>query len=413
MFERLKKTLARITGKPPEPATPVTYGAGGDAQKNQFARIGKDENTDRRTKIKRFMKAYQRGGLYADMLDSYHLFALAPGYKLMCEKGAEPMKDQVQAWLDQPHVDLDSIMGQAILSAKLAGDSYQEILPTKDKKGVWGVLTRDPSTFDKVPDKYGRIDGYRQMIPGESAGQEKAVEIEKGRILNLMLDSVPGNIYGQSIWDRAEDNILQDCDIIESIVKAMHRHGTTKGVWNLGSEDNRASDSDIKGFRKEVEEMDAKTDFVVTHDTKYTNIDTGGIPNVDVYSNTSLQRCACSLGVPEEMAGLGRGSTEATATVRMETFLKRVSAIQKVTARTFSRQLIDRITGQPGMVWIEFEEANPEDFAKLATAIAALRKEVDPDAIAYAEWARERLKIPPPPDESTKPPEKTPATAQE
>lgn len=391
----IRTELARIiAGKPKQPAEPVTKGGEGIEEKNPYARLGVNGKGNRRESIKRFMKAYKRGGPYADMLDAYHLFTLAPGYEFKCAKEDEALKDQVVAWCDQEHVDLDSIMQQGILSAKLAGDAYQEIVLTKDEKDVWGVITRDPSMFDKEVDNRGQVLRYIQYVPKTGGVGEEPNPIEGDRIINLMIDCIPGSVYGQSVWDRAEDNISQDCDIIESVVKAMHRHGTPKTAWQLGSEDNRASDTDIKEFRKEVEEMDAKTDFVVTHDTKPVSMDTQGINNVDVYSNVSLQRTACSMGVPEEMAGLGRGSTEATATVRMESFLKRIVAIQQVVARTYSRKLIDRITGQPGKVWIEFNAIKAEDFQKLADAISKIRSGVDPDAVIDENEAREKLGFP-------------------
>lgn len=403
----IRTDLARIiAGKPKQPANPVTKGGRSVTEKNPYARIGRDGEGDRRASIRRFLKNYKRGGPYADMVDAYHLFVLAPGYEFKCDKEDKGLKDKVVAWCDQSHVDLDFIMQQGILSAKLAGDAYQEIIPTRDGKDIWGVITRDPSTFDKDVDDYDRVQGYTQYIQRSGGFGEEPIPVEEDRIINLMLDCIPGSVYGQSVWDRAEDNINQDCDIVESVTKAMHRHGTPKTAWQLGSEENRATEVDIKDFRKEVEEMDAKTDMVVTHDTKPVPMDTTGINNVDVYSNVSLQRLACALGVPEEMAGLGRGSTEATATVRMDTFLKRIVAIQQVVARTYNRKLIDRITGQPGKVWIEFNEIKPEDFLKLADAISKIRSGVDPDAVIDENEAREKLGFPA--RETTKEPQVSP-----
>jgi phage gp29-like protein len=79
--------------------------------------------------------------------------------------------------------------------------------------------------------------------------------------------------------------------------------------------------------------------------------------------------------------------------------LDKVTTIQQIVARTYTRKLIDRITGQPGKVWIEFNDINPEDEAKVAEWIAKLRTGVDPDAICYAAWVQERLGIPPNPEE--------------
>jgi hypothetical protein len=133
-------------------------------------------------------------------------------------------------------------------------------------------------------------------------------------------------------------------------------------------------------------------------------LDTTGVANVDTYSNISLQRTACALGVPEEMLGLGRGSTEATATVRMKAFLGKISTLQAIVGRTYSRGLIDRITGVPGAVWLEFNDVSPDDEAKIADWIAKMRQSspLDPDAIVPAAWARERLGVPPDEDAAPK-----------
>ena len=63
-------------------------------------------------------------------------------------------------------------------------------------------------------------------------------------------------------------------------------------------------------------------------------------------------------------------------------------------ARTYSQNVIDRITGVPGSVWREFNEVSDESFFKYATAIAALRTGMDADAVIPADWAREKLGIP-------------------
>lgn len=359
----------RILERAPQPITKV---AGGGTDEQKYPRLGwaRYDPAKRRENIRKWIDKYRRGGPYADAIDSYWLFTLANGYKFVCEDGAEQLRDQVQAWADKVEVDLDSIMAQGILSTILAGDGYQEIVSTAGD-GIWGVLTRDPSMFEKVYDEYGRVTGYKQFTKiGAEAMGDKGTEINPEILINLVLFRIPGDIYGLSIWERADDDIQRDCDIIESVAKAVHRHGTPKQQWNVGTPENPASNAEMKAIENEIDKMDAKTDFV-TSNTEITMLDTTGISNVDTYSNVSLQRTACSLGVPEEMLGLGRGSTEATATVRMDTFLKKIGTIQSIVARTYTRALIDRITDNPGKVWIEFN-APPKDMLKIAQTIQAL-----------------------------------------
>ena len=337
------------------PPTPQSKLVGGASKENPNKRFGFGGKGDRQESIKRWMQIYRRGGPYADAVDAYWLFALSSGYTLVCRDGADALKEAVQAWIDQPHVDLDEIIKLGILSAKIAGDAYQEVIPTRGG-GVWGVVTRDPGSFEKVHDQYGRITGYTQTTGQITTGLTRT-PIDKDVVINLMIDQIPGDVYGLSILGRAEDDVLRDCDIIESVTKAIHRHGTPKQQWDLGPD---ATKEDFDAVETEMKKMDAQTDFATAGIT-INPLDTTGVSGVDTYSNVSLQRVACAMGVPEEMLGMGRGSTEATANVRMRTFLDKITTMQGIVASTYSRGLIDRITGVPGAVWIEFGDVDPGD----------------------------------------------------
>ncbi len=388
----IRKRLIRLLAKDPDPISKVVPGRD---EKNPFARNGRDDNAARRKKIQRWIRMYERGGPIADAIDAYALFALTNGYELVCEDGADGLKDQVQAWLDQPWVDMDQIFADGILSAVLAGDAYQEIIPTRTGQGIWGIVSRDPSTFGKNCDEYGRITGYSQYTPGKSGLTEEEIPIDPDRILSFSLFHVPGQVYGLSIMDRAEDDINRDSDTIESITKAIHRHGTPKNQWAIGSDEHRATSADLDDVEKQIEKQDAKTDYVTHHDVAIKPLDVSGIQNADTYSNIMLQRVACALGVPEEMLGLGRGSTEATATVRMNAFLDKIGTIQQRVARAYNRQLIDRITGRPGAVWIQFRDVSPEDEAAKAEWIAKIMQAtpLDQFSVLPQAWVREQFGI--------------------
>lgn len=391
MFERFRKGLAAAIAPQAKPADPQTRIVGGGTDQ-QHARLGFGTAGDREKDIAKWRLIYLKGGLISDAIDAYPLFTLSPGWELHCEDGKDALKAKVQDWLDQPHIDLDMVMWQGILDSVLCKTAFQEIIPTKSGDDIWGVVPRDASSFRIKYDEFGRITGYTQLI-STGTGQFQEKPIDADRMLTITLFPVPGDVYGASILERAYDDIQRDVDVIDSITKAIHRHGTPKQQWAIGDPENRASLADLNAVEKNIEKIRANTDFVTTHDTKINALDTTGVANIDVYSNVSLQRLACALGVPEEMLGLGRGSTEATANVRMQAFLDKISTIQSIIARTYSRQLIDRITKDVGAVWIEFND-RPQDFLKLAQAIAALRNTPDPDSVAPADWAREQFGIP-------------------
>ena len=391
MLETLRRRLAGTPAKAPDPQTRIV---GGGSDKNPFTRLGFGAEGQRRTNLKKYREIYRKGGPVADAIDAYPLFTLTNGWQLVCEDGKEGQKDRVQMWMDQPQIDFDAIMWQGIIDAMVCGTAFQEIVP--DRAGdLWGVLPRDASSFTIQYDDHGRITGYTQAYADTMGIETQQKQIDADRILTLTLLPIPGDVYGVSVIGRAYDDIMRDCDIVESLTKAMHRHGTPKQQWRVGSDDNRASTADLKDVENEIEQIDAKTDFVTTHDVEITALDTTGIVGATDFSNLSLQRLSCALGVPEEMLGLGRGSTEATATVRMRAFLDKISTIQEIVARTYSRQVIDRITQEPGAVWIEFNDVSPEDEAAKAAWITNVMKAtpLDPFSVVPQEWIREQFGI--------------------
>jgi len=403
MFERLKRTLG-ITpaAKPAEPQTRVVSGGTVD---NPFMRLGFTPPVDtlsleqkRQKNVQIWRTIYRKGGPVATAIDAYPKKALTNGWNLVCEEGRDDLKDLVQAWLDQEHVDLGDFMRQAVLDACVCGTAIQEIIPTRgagNKKpaawgpgDIWGVVPRDASSFRIQYDAYGRIVGYTQTVYDKMSPKE--IPVDQGCILSLTLWPMPGEVYGISLIERAYDDIMRDCDVVESITKAIHRHGTPKQQWQCGDNDHPASTTDLDTVKKEIQTIDKLTDFATTHLVKINPLDVAGVQNIEAYSNVTLARLAAALGVPREMLGLTEGGLGSGGpTVRMQDFYDTISSIQEAVARTYSRKLLDRLTGVPGAVWIEFNDVSPEDEKKKAEVVELLRRGLDPDAVIDADEARE------------------------
>ena len=240
---------------------------------------------------------------------------------------------------------------------------------------------------------------YRQ-ITYENGLIRTVRDVDTSIMLTMTINPIPGEIFGHSIIGRAWDDIMRDVDMIESLTKAIHRHGTPKQQWDIGTPEFPAIQADVDSTQAMIKKIHADTDFVTTA-TKINMLDTSGLTGAQEFSNITLQRLAMALGVPEEMVGLGAGrgsGSAATSNVRVRAFMDKISSIQEIVARTYSRFVVDRITGEPGAVWIEFNDPSPDDEAAKATWIAALRQGMNPDAICPADWCREQFGIPP--DES-------------
>jgi hypothetical protein len=242
--------------------------------------------------------------------------------------------------------------------------------------------------------QHGHITPYDNLMNDwfEGAGK-RIVKIPTASLLSISLFPVPGEMYGASLVERAYDDIMRDADMIESITCGVHRHGTAKNHVRVGIPGDSVASIDLSDIKRMYEKVGAKNDWITDANVEIRAIDST-LSNLDTYSNITLQRLAAAFGIPDELLGLGRGSTEATASVRIRAFYGTITTLQNIVARTYSQGVLDRITGVPGSVWLEFNEVSDESFFKYASAIAALRAGMDSDAVIPADWAREKLGVP-------------------
>jgi hypothetical protein len=409
MFERLRSLIT--APKPAQEPTPQTQiVGGGNIGKSDFERMGYDTpDKNHVDNVRKWRKIYRRGGPAATCVDAFPLFTMSNSYEFTCEEGDKGLKDQVIAWTDQAHVNLDSIMWQGILDAIICGTAFQEIVMERGGN-IWGIVPRDASSFRIKYDEYGRVAGYEQVV-SDTITSRVVKGIEKDRMLALTIFPVPGEMYGASLVERAYDDLMRDCDMIESVCTGVHRHGTAKNQVKCGTQEEPSSPSDRTKIANDYSNVGPKNDWVTSHLVDIKPVDTALAP-LEQYPNMTLQRVAAAFGVPDELVGLGRGSTEATATVRLIAFYRTIKTIQYTIARDYSKCVIDKITGKPGAVWIKFPPVSEQDFLQMAQAIAQLRTGMFPDAIAYAKWAQEKLGIPPNEDEiaDVEPTEQVPPT---
>lgn len=402
MFERFERLLTRLLGRnkgipvrqPAAAAQPLTrIAGGGTVGKSGLERMllhASGSGTEPHdVRAKRWRAVYRTGGPVSTCIDAFPLFVLSNGFTFSCREGAEDALERVNTWADQSHVHLHAVIWQIVLDGILVGTSYSEIVPDDGAFGIWGIVPRDASMFTPIYDDYGRISEYEQLVT-----RETRISIPTDRLLAITPFPIPGEIYGASLVERAFDDILRDTDIYESIAVAIRRHGTQRYHVKVGQPGESITPEDLAQIKREFTEITAKNDWVTTGDVDIRNIDVP-MGNLQTYSDMSLQRLAAAFGVPDEFLGRGSQGNQATATTRLRAFYSVISTIQDMVARSISTLVLDRITGDPGSVWLSFGEVSPDDFSRMAAAFSQLRTGVDPDAVIPAAWARDQLGIPP------------------
>lgn len=297
---------------------------------------------------------YRAGGLISMAIDSYPLFALSSGWEL---SGAPGQVKKVRGWLDQ--IDIDGLMWQGMVDSLVYGDSIQENVNSR-KGDLLYLVPRNPKYFTIDVDEWGMIQSYTQRA------NDKVTTLKPENVTNLALFTLSGESYGQSLIQRAIDDVMRDTRTAESTAVAIERHGYPRFHIKAGSEENHYEDDAKKQIAREFEELKADNEFITDPDVEILSIDTAGVGKVREYNEWSLSRLLGALGVPSEVIGTGQNtSTYATASVEMVSFFKRVETMQRKVARCYNN-MIDLKTGAPGQVKIKFNPINKDGLANVS-----------------------------------------------
>lgn len=329
---KLNKIFNLRKKKVPQPKTVVAT----DKVKRYFSNPQRD--------LLRYESIYRQGGLIAQAIDSYPLFAVSGGYTLTGSNTGP-----IEEWLEE--IDIIHLIWQSIVDAYVYGDCIQEIVQSKIDEPLY-LVPRNPSYFNINFTEGGLIDSYTQRV------EDKVTTLQPDEVLQYTLIPLSGENYGQSLLARAYDDIIRDTKTAEGTATAIERHGYPRYHIKAGDleYDVEYTKEDKEAIGREFEELKPDNEFVTNPDVEILSLDEQGVGKVESYNEISLSRLLGALGVPSEVIGTGQTTTTyGTASVEMVSFLKRVKAIQRITARNFNR-LINMKTGIPGQVKIELNE---------------------------------------------------------
>jgi hypothetical protein len=350
-------------------------------------------------KMRNLRNIYLQGGYVAEGVDLYPLYAIGNGYELEIdeEKGdGEEAKKKVEEFLTR--INFYDVMWQLMVDAETVRDGVAEIVYGKGELGSVpvNVVPRPAECFEFDTNLKGVIEKYIQKFDNRG-NTVKDVPLEPGQVLHYQYMSRTDSPYGISIVERVVHDIKRDTKVTEAITAGICLHGTPK--WHIQANSTKPdapqmTSTERSTLETEFEDFNAKDQFLTEGDVKVVALDTAGVQNVQMYSDVTLQRVVAGMGIPGELLGLRQGTTDATAVTRVGAFFKKIKSCQRDIEQMWNTQVIDKITGKPGLVKLKLQDTDPQDFAKMATAIAQLRAGTDPDAVCPAAWAREQLGIP-------------------
>ena len=334
-------------------------------------------------------RMYEQGGMVGEAIDAYPLFAWTNGYVLEGELEGDPTFDMVQEFLDANCIE--TLGHQLIVDALVipddnhSGKGYAEIVRNRAGNGITSLQYRPAETITELLDPRGKVVGYRQTVRRDNSTLVVELRPEDLFVVDLHMPLIK----------RAYKDVLNDIAVADATATSIQRHGYPRYHIKLGAPGEVVSSDALRAHGQKFEDLKPNNEWVTTADVVIDNIDKEGIQQALAYTNWTVQRLSAALGVPEEMLGLGRGSTEATANVRLQAFYDKIGSIQQRFAQALNKQVIDLLTGRPGEIWLKFNDVSPEDEMKGAQFIATLLSAtpIDPWSIITPEWAREYLGI--------------------
>ncbi len=379
---RAVDSVRRFLGRPPA-VQPRTYPS---SQKRTGVELY--SKRDRSLKeLEALELRYVQGGPVREAIDSYALFALSNGFYI--DGKDEGLVSDTQSRLDE--LDIESSMWQGIVDALVFGDAFQELVLGLGTDDIVLIQPRPSKMFDILTDEMGIKQGYVQYRDNQ---WKQRIPLELDQILHISLFHVGGSKYGLSLIGSAKDDIDRDARTIDGLVNSIEAHGKPRYHARVGEPGEDVDQPVLDRIADQLRDLRTNSELVTCKDTEITVLDASGVGNTKVYSDLTLGRMACALGVPLDVMGVTEGSNRSTATVRQQVFEMKISTIQHKLEQCYNSQLIDRITGIPGAVKLKFNDISPEDEN---AEIDYVTKVLNADPIrplVGRKWALKRLKIP-------------------
>jgi hypothetical protein len=345
-------------------------------------------------RLRGYRNIYKQGGYISTGIDLYPLYTFGEWYTIESKNAAK--KKETEEFFDG--INFNAITTALMVDGLTVRDGVGEIVYGKGLLSniPVNVIVRPGESFDFTTDLKGAIISYDQ-VRDNRGNTIPTVSLKPEQVLHYQFSLDPTSPYGISLIERAVHDAKRDTKGVEAITGGICLHGTPK--YHVKANSTQAdrpplSDKEFADLEKQFEGFNAKDQFITEGDIVVQALDTTGVPNVQQYSDVTMFRVCAAIGVPPELLGLRQGTSDATAVSRIAAFFKQIKLVQKDIERMWNTKVIDKRTGEPGLVKIKLNSASMDDFIKMAAAISMLRAGSDVDAVCPADWCRERLNIP-------------------
>jgi len=384
--DRFNFLASKKVEKAEEAPKSKTYALTGDARTNIFSEL-----SDSDEKLKKYEEAYINDGIILEAINTIARSVTSKGYQI---KASTPEAQENLEELDDD-VDLSVFMTCDVRDSLIYGPSFKERIYNIRNELV-DLKMINPRTMIINFDAYNNIKNYTQKTGGYLG---KKQDIDAKYIALFGLNKISGTQDYVSVVGASYDTIIRMARADRGISYYIDRHGFKKYLITAGVNGEYISPEKIKELKSEFKNITAKNEFIVDSSIKVENLDEGD-NDIGSISDYFLTKVTAGIGIPEEHLGLGRGSTEATAKVKENISEDKISAIQKLLARHYQKEIFkSRLESFEieGTAKIVFNDISPTDNKEKAETLNFIMSSTpaDPFAIITPNEARVILGLQP------------------
>jgi hypothetical protein len=229
-------------------------------------------------------------------------------------------------------VDLEETLATLATEARIHGYGVAEI--AKDKLGRYRPVPLSSINLTPVYDAQGWLDGFVQT---DSANEEIA-SLPLSKCLTIVLTRVTNDV-GLSQIARASEALKRHENISQASADIIWSHGYPAYDISITSPDGIPPADIPQGLESVVADL-APGSNISTGMASISELNQGGVPQIQTYGDWALQEVAVHMGVPRTYVGLIDNS-EATAKVAVRAYYNRIMLEQKRIEREVTRDYLN------------------------------------------------------------------------
>lgn len=299
---------------------------------NTDGATGQVETTWQNTKWSQWLGYYKTVPEVKTAIDMRAIWTLGKGYKANVRTTI--LLDSIKGWgMDT----FNSILKNMIVTRRVGGDAYAEII--RDKNKLINLKPLDPGTIVIVVNSQGMIKRYEQT----SKTTKVTKKFEPKQIFHLINKRIADEIHGVSDIEAIEEIILANNESFVINKQIIKNFAKPKMMVEIDSDD----DTKIDGFIKKFDEATAKGDNLFypkgTVNPEVLAVPSNATLNVLPWREHLKNYFFQVVGIPQIILGSSGEFTESTAKIAYLAFQQSVEDEQLDIEEQIWRQLYLKI----------------------------------------------------------------------